>query len=90
MVVDKWLRRVHASSIWEGGNQDNFKPIYFFFTKRFHTHKKHKKHQTQISDFYSFRVVRAKKCCLCCFLFTHFCFVSLFWACECFCAFLCV
>ena len=34
MVVDKWLRRVHASSIWEGGNQDNFKPIYFVFYKK--------------------------------------------------------
>ena len=40
MVVDKWLRRVHASSIWEGGNQDNFKPIYFFFLQKDSTRTK--------------------------------------------------
>ena len=29
------------SSIVETGYQDNFKPVYFFFTKRSRAHKKH-------------------------------------------------
>ena len=32
----------HCNSIVKWGYQDNFKPAYFFLTKRFHAHKKHK------------------------------------------------
>ena len=50
---------VHVSSIVKLGYQDNFKPVYFSFTKTFRAHQKGLKRKT--SDFHSLRNLCAQK-----------------------------
>ena len=62
----------------------NFKPVYYFFTKKFYTYKKRKRVQkaqkaqsTKSTKRKQTIFVPLKDCCLCCLLFAYFCFVSL-------------
>ena len=52
--MDKFLENEAVSSIVNDGIRvilNLFIYLFFFFTRRFHTHKKHKKHKMQTSDF---------------------------------------